>query len=252
MRTITEIPRNRTLCLFVFALATLTTSLSLKAMQEGGPTLKQAMPTYVEAPSYPPLAYRARITGTVAVDLTLDLTGKVQATRVVDGHPLLAGASERTASLWRFAAAEETGATRTVRVWLVYRIVKGATDTEETTSSFFPPNRIEILKQLPRLVSYVPSDLGELTEVRCKVHREAMREDTVPITYGLIVSEDANSKARKEQFPNANLSIPGGCVVESARFAKVLYCPKCRSAALDWKRRHSKESPSAAPSSPKP
>jgi hypothetical protein len=239
IRTITKIPKNRMLCVLVFALATLMTR-SLNG-QERTMTLNQPMPTYVEAPSYPPLAYVARVTGTVVVDLTLDLSGKVQATRVVDGHPLLAGASEKTALLWRFAEAEKSGAPRQVRGWLDYKIAQGTTETEETRSAFFPPNRIEITKvtkQLPRIVSYVPADLGELAEVKCKVHRETMREDTVPIIYGLIIEEDADSKATSQQFPNASLSISGGCVVENARFARVLYCRKCRSAAADWKRRH--------------
>ena len=238
IRTIIETPKSRILCVLIFALAILITSTSLKGIQEGTPTLHQAMPTYVEAPSYPPLAYKTRITGTVIVDLTLDLSGKVQSTRVVDGHPLLAAMSEKTASLWRFAATEETGTTRVVRVWLVYKIVQTDSDGEETISSFFPPNRIEIALQLPGIVSYLPHRLGESKDFTCKIHRETMREDTVPIIYGLKDTEDVASRVRERLFPNANLSVSGGCLVESARFAKVLYCPKCRAAAADWKRRH--------------
>ena len=238
IRAIINSPKSWMLCVLVFALATLVTAPSLKGIQDGTPTLIQAMPTYVEAPSYPPLAYRARIAGTVIVDLTLDLSGKVQSTRVVDGHPLLAAMSEKTASLWQFAVSEQTGITRLVRVWLVYKLVQTDIDGEETKSSFFPPNRVEIAKQLPGIVSYLPYHLGGSKDFTCKVHREIMREDTVPITYGLINSEAADSKVREKVFPNANLSVSGGCLIESARFAKVLHCPKCRSAAAEWKRGH--------------
>jgi TonB family protein len=214
------------------------TSPLLHGIQERNPTLSQAAPTYVEAPLYPPLAYKARIIGTIEVDLTVDPDGKVQSTRLVNGHPLLAGASEKAASLWRFEPTQDARITRTVRVWLVYKLVQTETEGEETISSFFPPNRIEIAKRLPGVVSYLPSRLGESKDFTCKVHRETMREDTVPIIYGLITSDGAASRARDRLFPDANLSVSGGCLVESARFAKVLYCAKCRSAAADWKRRH--------------
>jgi TonB family protein len=221
------------------------TSSSLHGIEGTNPTLSQATPTYVEAPLYPPLAYKARITGTVEVDLTVDFDGKVQSTRLLNGHPLLAGASEEAASLWRFERTQETGA-RVVRVWLVYKLVQTETESEETISSFFPPNRIEIAKRLPGVVSYLPSRLGESKDFTCKVHRETMGEDTVPIIYGLMNSNGAAFKARERLFPNANLSVPGGCLVESARFAKVLYCAKCRSAAVDWQKRNVRESPNPA------
>ena len=225
------------LCVLTFASATLITSSSLHGIQETNPTLSQATPTYVEAPLYPPLAYKARITGTVEVDLTVDLDGKVQSTRLVNGHPLLAGASEKAASLWRFERTQDTKR-RMVCVWLVYKLQQTDTEGEETISSFFPPNRVEIAKRLPGVVSYLPSRLGESKDFTCKVHRETMREDTVPIVYGLMNSDGAAFKARERLFPNANLSVSGGCLVESARFAKVLYCAKCRSAAADWKKRN--------------
>jgi len=231
------ISNRELLSVLTFASATLMTSSSLQGIQGTNPTLSEATPTYVEAPLYPPLAYKARITGTVEVDLTVDLNGKVQSTRLVNGHPLLAGASETAASLWRFERTQDTKR-RMVRVWLVYKLQQTDTEGEETISSFFPPNRVEIAKRLPGVVSYLPSRLGESKDFTCKVHRETMREDTVPIVYGLMNSDGAAFKARERLFPNANLSVSGGCLVESARFAKVLYCGKCRSAPADWKRRH--------------
>jgi TonB family protein len=232
------ISNRELLCVLTFASATLMTSSSLQGIQGTNPTLSQATPTYVEAPLYPPLAYKARITGTVEVDLTVDLDGKVQSTRLVNGHPLLAGASEKAATLWRFERTQDTRTTRIVRVWLVYKLVQTDTEGEETISSFLPPNRIEIAKRLPGVVSYLPSRLGESKDFTCRIHRETMREDTVPIIYGLTNSDSAAFKARERLFPNANLSVSGGCLVESARFAKVLYCAKCRSAAADWKKRN--------------
>src|SRR5262245_55553456 len=119
-RKIIEISNRRVLCLITFAMVTLMTSSSLEGIQRNA-TFSQLMPRYIEAPPYPPLAYKARITGIVEVDLTLDLDGKVQSTRLVNGHPLLARASEKAASLWRFDRAYDTRTTRMVRVWLVYR-----------------------------------------------------------------------------------------------------------------------------------
>lgn len=62
-------------------------------------------------PSYPELAHKMNISGTVKIEVTVAPNGTVKEARVVGGHPLLAQAALDAAKKWRFetAPAESTG-----------------------------------------------------------------------------------------------------------------------------------------------
>ena len=62
-------------------------------------------------PTYPELARRIKVKGTVKLMVTVGANGNVKATKVVGGHPLLVGASEDAVRRWKFepAAEESTG-----------------------------------------------------------------------------------------------------------------------------------------------
>lgn len=62
-------------------------------------------------PSYPDLARRMNISGTVKIEVTVAPNGTVKEARVVGGHPVLAGAALDAARKWRFepASAESSG-----------------------------------------------------------------------------------------------------------------------------------------------
>ena len=62
-------------------------------------------------PSYPDLARKMGITGTVKVEVTVSPNGSVKEARIVGGHPVLANAALDAARKWRFepAPAESTG-----------------------------------------------------------------------------------------------------------------------------------------------
>jgi TonB family protein len=62
-------------------------------------------------PTYPELARRMSVKGTVKLMVTVGTNGKVKATKVVGGHPVLVGASEDAIRRWKFepAAEESTG-----------------------------------------------------------------------------------------------------------------------------------------------
>lgn len=60
-------------------------------------------------PSYPELARRMSVKGTVKLLVTVGSNGKVKSTKVVGGHPVLVGASEDAIRRWKFdPASEET------------------------------------------------------------------------------------------------------------------------------------------------
>lgn len=62
-------------------------------------------------PSYPELARKMNIAGTVKIEVVVAASGTVKDARVVGGHPLLAAAALEAARKWRFEVAptETTG-----------------------------------------------------------------------------------------------------------------------------------------------
>ncbi len=62
-------------------------------------------------PSYPDLARKMSITGTVKIEVTVAPNGAVKEARIVGGHPVLANAALDAAKKWRFepAPGESTG-----------------------------------------------------------------------------------------------------------------------------------------------
>ena len=62
-------------------------------------------------PTYPELARKMNISGTVKIEVTVAPNGSVKEARIVGGHPVLAGAALDAAKKWRFdpAPAESSG-----------------------------------------------------------------------------------------------------------------------------------------------
>ncbi|HEV2401510.1 MAG TPA: energy transducer TonB [Candidatus Sulfotelmatobacter sp.] len=62
-------------------------------------------------PSYPELAKKMQISGTVKIQVTVAPNGTVKEARVLGGHPVLVTSALDAAKKWRFepAAAESTG-----------------------------------------------------------------------------------------------------------------------------------------------
>ena len=95
--------------------------LALSLGSTMGPTLSSAQTTQSDEmvrraktkvqPTYPELAHRMNISGTVKIEVTVAPNGSVKEARIVGGHPVLAQAALDAAKKWRFepAAAESTG-----------------------------------------------------------------------------------------------------------------------------------------------
>jgi protein TonB len=62
-----------------------------------------------QAPSYPPTASAQRIQGDVVVDALVDVTGKVTATKVISGQPLLQQAAMNAVRAWKYEPARLDG-----------------------------------------------------------------------------------------------------------------------------------------------
>ena len=59
------------------------------------------------APTYPELAKRMRVSGTVKVSATVAPDGTVSATKTISGNHMLSGAAEDAVHKWRFAPASD-------------------------------------------------------------------------------------------------------------------------------------------------
>lgn len=54
-------------------------------------------------PSYPEVARRMRLVGTVKVQIVIAADGKIKETSFVGGHPVLVNAVEETLKTWKYA-----------------------------------------------------------------------------------------------------------------------------------------------------
>ena len=65
-----------------------------------GGNVREPRPVKLVPPTYPPLAVKARVSGTVVLEATLTIDGKVEDIRVISGHPLLVQAAITCVKQW--------------------------------------------------------------------------------------------------------------------------------------------------------
>ena len=82
----------------------------LEAQQVQSEEMVRRAKTKVQ-PSYPELARKMNIAGTVKIEVTVAPNGTVKDARIVGGHPVLAGAALEAAKKWRFepSSGESSG-----------------------------------------------------------------------------------------------------------------------------------------------
>lgn len=74
------------------------------------------------------------------------------------------------------------------------------------------------------------------TDTVCGLHNVELKEDVVPIIYGLVRHSDEEHEAHKS-FPHARSSVNPGCSpVEGEDQARVRFCAACRAAEAKWAR----------------
>lgn len=196
-----------------------------------------------EAPVYPAIAWAARASGIVIVDVEIGPDGSVISAKVSRGHPLLSGVSRAAAMNWRFESTSTGERTRTISLTFDFdpSVCTGKVMVISPYHLRIEPNRK--LNRPPEVVSYIPTDSSEQF---CPVHKTRLRKDTVEIVYGLVGFKPGYEDAEKKLFPKSNLEAFGGCVIEteincdgtevqsSPKYAEVLFCPACRRAQARW------------------
>ena len=98
-----SIPSLRTLC---FSILTFVMLLQPCMAQKPQEELTRRVKTQVQ-PTYPELARRMNVKGSVKLLVTVGPNGLVKTTKVVGGHPLLVTASEEAVRRWKFEPSSE-------------------------------------------------------------------------------------------------------------------------------------------------
>jgi len=79
---------------------------SLLAAQSTPAPAKGRKVLYRSAPSYPDIAKKMHIQGTVKIEATVRANGIVKSTRVIGGSPVLVQAAVEAVSRWKFESAQ--------------------------------------------------------------------------------------------------------------------------------------------------
>lgn len=98
--------------------------------------------TKAVAPTYPPLAALAKVSGEVNILITIDQQGNVTTINNIDGHPLLKKFTEACIKLWKFKAID----TNSIQIPIKFVFtLNQETDANNNTSAVFSiPLQVEI------------------------------------------------------------------------------------------------------------
>ena len=99
-------------------------------------------PKYVAAPRFPVLAFQARVSGRIRLDLSIKQDGKVGSVQF-DGDKLFRSASEIASLTWKFSPGLE----RKCSAIMVFRIMPPGTGADELTTRFEPPLTVEVRRE---------------------------------------------------------------------------------------------------------
>jgi TonB family protein len=92
----------------VSALLIIGFSIGVPVIRGQEPEIARKLKSKV-SPTYPDLAKKMAISGTVKVQITVDRNGTIKNSKLVGGHPILANAALEAVRKWKYeAAGEET------------------------------------------------------------------------------------------------------------------------------------------------
>ncbi len=104
----------------------------------------------IDVPKYPPLAYQARVQGTVRIQVNISAEGLVTQATAVSGTPLLQGLALQNVKTWRFEPAPDGQSSEAIFQYK-YKI-------EGKVVPFTPPaeQRARVLLDLPDIEISLP------------------------------------------------------------------------------------------------
>jgi len=100
-------------------------------------------PVYVNAPRYPLLAFQARVSGRVQIEMEVQANGSIGGIGRFDGDKIFRVASESAVRAWKFQPGSERKCVATI----VFKIMPVGTSPEELTTRFEPPLLVEVRRE---------------------------------------------------------------------------------------------------------
>jgi TonB family protein len=111
-------------------------------------TQQQATVVSQVAPTYPPLAGAARVSGKVRVEVQINSAGNVLSVKMLEAHALLRDSSEKAAKKWRFNSVTDQNSIRTVLLTFSFRLPgEHEIRKEKYEPKFISAYQIEITKE---------------------------------------------------------------------------------------------------------
>lgn len=104
---------------------------------------KDCGPVYVNAPRYPLLAYQARVSGRVQIEMEVQANGSIGGIGRFDGDKIFRMATESAVRTWKFQPESERKCVATI----VYKIMPVGTSPDELTTRFEPPLLVEVRRE---------------------------------------------------------------------------------------------------------
>jgi TonB family protein len=149
--------RHRVLCSFLLVAAV---SAPLAGLAEQRPVERSPGVVLAVAPLYPPAGLALPQGGDAMIEVTLNQQGDVSDAKPVSGSVVLYRASLEAAKRWKFESSDASQ--RRARLTFSFRIVPKDAPSEDTSTVFSPPYRVEVRRKLPEpTVSYGPAGSQE-------------------------------------------------------------------------------------------
>jgi TonB family protein len=101
-------------------------------------------PSRVVAPPYPLLAFQARVSGRVQIEIEVRNDGTVGGLSRFDGDKIFQPAYEEAARAWKFRPGSTD---RKCTVTMVYKIMPKGVSPQELTTRFEPPLLVEVRRE---------------------------------------------------------------------------------------------------------
>ena len=102
-------------------------------------------PLYAVAPRYPLLAFQARVSGRIQIEVEVRSSGMVEGFGRFEGDKIFRPASEEAARAWKFHAASSPH--RKCTLTMVYRIMPKGASAHDLTARFEPPLLVEVRRE---------------------------------------------------------------------------------------------------------
>ncbi|HUQ32492.1 MAG TPA: energy transducer TonB [Pyrinomonadaceae bacterium] len=102
-------------------------------------------------PTFPPIARAAHVGGEIQVEVNINAEGEVTSAHATSGHPLLRKSAEKAAKRWQFTTSMESSSKRAAQLTFVFRVMPRCSKSEELTSVFSPPYKVEIRTEKPEI-----------------------------------------------------------------------------------------------------